>query len=268
MPSTATTRTVTGLTNGTAVQFRVAAINGIGTGAFSAASAAVTPGVPSDALWANVQLLLPGDTSTNDVSSYSRSVSALGGAAVSTAQKKWGAGSLYFDGSWDYLTIPSSTALDFGGGNFVVEAWFKTSQTTSESTLICREWVSSPWGNAWTVQFLSSGAIRIFATAYSTSSPLLVGSTPCRDGNWHHFAWVRSGSSHKLFVDGAVDASAESSASWSSATKDITVGNDLTFGGGGRAYEGYIDDLRITVGSDRGYTGATITVPTAAFPTA
>jgi hypothetical protein len=29
---------------------------------------------------------------------------------------------------------------------------------------------------------------------------------------------------------------------------------------------GYIDDLRITVGSARGYTGSTITVPTAAFP--
>jgi hypothetical protein len=28
----------------------------------------------------------------------------------------------------------------------------------------------------------------------------------------------------------------------------------------------YIDDLRITVGSNRLYTGETITVPTAAFP--
>jgi hypothetical protein len=43
MPSTATTRTVTGLTNGTAYTFRVAAVNGIGTGAYSTASAAVTP---------------------------------------------------------------------------------------------------------------------------------------------------------------------------------------------------------------------------------
>ena len=41
--STATSATITGLTNGTAVQFRVAGINGIGTGAYSTASAAVTP---------------------------------------------------------------------------------------------------------------------------------------------------------------------------------------------------------------------------------
>jgi hypothetical protein len=41
--STATTATVTGLTNGQAVRFRVAAVNAVGTGAYTAASSAVTP---------------------------------------------------------------------------------------------------------------------------------------------------------------------------------------------------------------------------------
>ena len=44
--SNATTRSITGLTNGTAYTFKVAAINGIGTGADSAASAAITPPPP------------------------------------------------------------------------------------------------------------------------------------------------------------------------------------------------------------------------------
>ena len=41
--STATTETVTGLTNGTAYTFRVAAINAIGTGSNSSSSNSVTP---------------------------------------------------------------------------------------------------------------------------------------------------------------------------------------------------------------------------------
>ena len=41
--STATSATITGLTNGSAHVFRVAGINGIGTGAYSTQSAAVTP---------------------------------------------------------------------------------------------------------------------------------------------------------------------------------------------------------------------------------
>ena len=41
--STATAATVTGLTNGTSYVFRVAAVNGVGTGSYSTASGAITP---------------------------------------------------------------------------------------------------------------------------------------------------------------------------------------------------------------------------------
>jgi alpha-tubulin suppressor-like RCC1 family protein len=52
--STGATATITGLTNGTAYTFRVAAVNGIGQGAYSSASSAVTPtaGTPAGALYA------------------------------------------------------------------------------------------------------------------------------------------------------------------------------------------------------------------------
>lgn len=45
--STAATATVTGLDNGTAYVFRVAAVNGIGTGAYTSESSGVTPSAPA-----------------------------------------------------------------------------------------------------------------------------------------------------------------------------------------------------------------------------
>jgi len=75
---TSTSYTKTGLSNGTAVTFRVAATNGIGTGAFSAASAAVTPGVfdPST---------ISGLTAWYDASDAATLYSASSGGSLVTA---------------------------------------------------------------------------------------------------------------------------------------------------------------------------------------
>ena len=83
------------------------------------------------------------------------------------------------------------------------------------------------------------------------------------DNQWHYIAVSRSGTTVRLYVDGAYITSGTSSTNLTSAI-DTFVASDY--------YEmtGYIDDLRITVGSDRGYTGglgSTIAVPAAAFPT-
>jgi hypothetical protein len=84
------------------------------------------------------------------------------------------------------------------------------------------------------------------------------------DNNWHHFAFVRSGTTCSMYIDG-VRRGTRTGLSTSVPTSTVVVGTDIDFGG--RDFNGYIDDLRITKGNDRGYTGATITVPTAAFLT-
>jgi hypothetical protein len=256
--STATSATVTGLTNGTAYTFKVAATNAVGTGSYSTASSAVTP-VAGDALWANVQLLLPGDTSTNDVSSYNRRVTAVGGAAVSTAQKRWGAGSLYFDGSGDYLTIPG---VNIASGDFALEMWFKTASGVQYAQLIGNEASGGSEGFSLLINNNSAtgGQVALYCGGLVVSSS----SGDWSDDQWHHIAVSRSGSTVRLYLDGSLASTGSSSSSFSSSSALYVAYNNQF---SPRNVVGYIDDLRITVGSNRGYTGSTIPVPAANFPT-
>jgi hypothetical protein len=193
-----------------------------------------------------------GSTTMTDNSKNNFAVTAVGNAQLSTAQSKFGGSSLYLDGTGDYLTIPSSTAFDFGAGGFTVEFWINTTQTTSNATLIGRNWGGSPYTGGWVIQLNgnSNSAMVIYWADYSTTSPFMTANTTSyRDGYWHHIAWVRSGTSFVLYIDGTSVATATNATSFGSVNKNISIGDDLTFGP--RGYSGYIDELRITNGVAR-----------------
>jgi hypothetical protein len=88
--STAASTTVTGLTNGTAYVFRVAAVNAAGTGAYAPASSEVTPGVASaptglTATAGNAQIALawtaPSNTGASSITGYRVEYTPSGGSA-------------------------------------------------------------------------------------------------------------------------------------------------------------------------------------------
>jgi len=92
--STATTATVTGLTNGTAYVFRVAAINAVGTGSYSTASSAVTilglPGAPTGVAatatsgQASVSWTAPTSTGGSAITDYTVQYSSNSGSSWTT----------------------------------------------------------------------------------------------------------------------------------------------------------------------------------------
>jgi hypothetical protein len=66
-----------------------------------------------------------------------------------------------------------------------------------------------------------------------------------------------------MYKDGTRVSTNTFSGSLDTGTRRFVIGSS---GSTAEAWNGYIDDLRITKGHAR-YTGSTITVPTAAFPT-
>jgi hypothetical protein len=90
---------------------------------------------------------------------------------------------------------------------------------------------------------------------------------------WHHIAASVIGGVRRIYLNGALVTNSQTINLQGGYTPVNSLGNDLRIGSTGIVeyplfLNGYIDNLRITKGSGRGYSGATIPVPTEAFPTA
>ena len=259
--STATSATVAGLSNNTAVTFRVAAVNGIGTGSYSSASSAITP-TAGDPNFSSVALLMhmegSGATFT-DSSSAGRSITAFGSATQSTAQSRFGSKSwLSVGSSGSYLSFGSGSTLTMGTGDFTIEMWLRLNSYAAAGL-----WESTPIGgsgarfNGFIWYLVSGGAVYVFhngSNIMSTSSAIIPLS------QWSHVALSRASGTTRMYVDGSQVASTTSSYNDTAAGGTIGAFCD----GSSNNIDGYIDEVRVTRGLAR-YSASTLTVPTAAF---
>jgi hypothetical protein len=173
----------------------------------------------------------------------------VGDAAVNTTTKKYGTGSMEFDGTGDYLKAAFGNNFDFGTGPFTVEFWLYLNATTNQCFLDLR--TGSPF-----LFDYNSNALRYFA-----NSTVITGSA-LSTGQWYHIALTRDSSSdNRMFVDGTQTGSTVSNSTNLTGTTIAYIGANYS---GSDALNGFIDDLRITKGVARYAT--TFTPPTAAFP--
>jgi len=181
----------------------------------------------------------------------------VGNAQISTSVKKYGTGSLAFDGSGDRLVSPPTYLFDLAG-NFTIECWVNFN---SVSTSVFFGNISGTGAGDWAFFYNSSvGVLRFLMnnTAVVLSSSSWTPST----GTWYHIAICRASGTYRFFVNGTVTGSGSDSTNIS-----YTLGNLFYIGSTNDQQlqlNGYMDDLRITKGYAR-YT-ANFTAPTAAFP--
>jgi hypothetical protein len=251
--STATSATITGLTNGVAHVFRVAGINGIGTGAYSTASAEVTP-TAGDPLFSSVALLLHMDGTGNtfvDSSATPKTIAAAGNATQSVTQSKFGGKSLALDGS-SAIRIASNAAFGFGTGDFTIEFFLYYTGGSG--------YVFFTNMNSGTGPYLSYGLNNRTKRPWLwNNGDVLNTSTNITNNVWQHHAVVRSGGVLTIYLDGVATGSTTFATDLGSA-RVFDLGDN---GGGSQLTNGFIDELRVTKGVAR-YT-ANFTPPTEAF---
>jgi hypothetical protein len=232
----------------------VLAATGGGSGGSGSLSGSVT--IPaSDPFMDSVALLLHMDGSGStfvDSSPSPKTITAVGNATQSTAQSKWGGKSAAFEGTGDALTANMPA---IGTGDFAIEMWvYLVSNTDAYNGLYDGR---SGDVTAHPVLYIGSGVLYY----YVTTANRITGGT-VSTGAWHHIALARSSGTTRMYFNGT-----QAGSSWSDSTNYLEsatayIGSLYNTG----SLNGYIDDVRVTIGSARGYTGSTIAVPATAFP--
>ncbi|NBR25083.1 MAG: LamG domain-containing protein, partial [Micrococcales bacterium] len=166
-------------------------------------------------------------------------------------------GSGYFDGSGDYLTVPSNAAWAFGTGDFTIECWVNPStqgghgNSNNDCIIDFRPGVN---GGAYGTLYIRSSGTGV--TWYANGANQINGGA-IPNNTWTHVVVSRVSGNTRLFLNGIQSGGTYAdSTNYAQGTPWIALFND-TIGSG--FFNGYITDMRVVKGS--GVTS--VTVPTA-----
>lgn len=212
----------------------------------------------NDPYWSFVSLLMPMTGLNGGVlfpdSKGHTPITVNGNAQTSTARSPLSIGSSgLFDGSGDYLSLPSSSDWSFGTGDFTVEAW-----------VYITAYPGGGVNNDMTIfGSFDTGFIFLYldnTTGKPTSWDGTVGvtsSTAVPLSTWTFVQFVRQSGTLRVAINGSQTASA-------THTTNISATTNYNVGGMGavnlRYFNGNISQLRVTK------YARTIQLPTAPFP--
>ena len=171
-------------------------------------------------------------------------------------------GSVHFDGTGDYLTIPDHSSLNFASNDWTIECWIYPRTNVGD----CGIWHQSADGTDWYSIYLD-GAFNLKFVFYNVSNGVewagTAASNTAPQNTWTHVALVRQfGTGVYLYANGKLVASdtLDVSVAMLDKTYNHVIGYER-FVGSGNAFDGFISDFKMDIGTAH-YT-AEFTPPTA-----
>jgi hypothetical protein len=203
----------------------------------------------ADTYASNVVLAVPFDNSMDDkseeINGTSTQATLTDGPAsnLSTAEVKWTSSPNYVNsyigamGAGAANTYALSTSMpSSASGTFVVEGWFNAKNATSNSN--------------WCISSADSGGRWLFGInsgstfSFGGENNIGIGS------GWHHLAIVCDSGTKRFYYDGIYKGA------WYSTNTGFSTLHIGQFNSGdANDFRGHIQDLKVTIGSNRGYTG-------------
>jgi hypothetical protein len=179
------------------------------------------------------------DSSTNNYT-VTRAGNVTQGSFTPHSSNEW---SGFFDGTGDYLNVPSNDVFAFGSGDFTIECWVNTTPApgggVNNDKLLFGSFAFTPsfvffLHNSNNAPALWNGTVTIIATNG------IAGNT------WAHVAAVRLSGTVTFYINGIASGSFSYTTNWTSAST-VFIGRsnvDTT-----RNFPGYLSNLRVVKGT-------------------
>ena len=175
-------------------------------------------------------LTVPASGGTLTAGANATTLSAPSTAPASTAY------SAYFDGSGDYLTVPTTTSLSFGTGDFTIELWVYRLSAAASSLIDARAAVTAtPWAvyvDATNFPYWYDG------TTYTSTIAITL-------NTWNHIAITRASGLLKIFVNGVQGFSSTITTNYD-RTAGAFIGANIS--GATFLYTGHMSNIRVVKG--------------------
>ena len=155
------------------------------------------------------------------------------------------------------LTIANSSDTDFGSGDFTMECWFKDTRNSDWSDLdtifSMSGYTNSSNNDSFSIYQAKGGFVMFNRTGGGFDLVVDSRTSVSEVGQWHHFAWTRSGSgtnNNKIWLDGNLHAQFTRNVTYSDGQDFYIGGNQYSGGGTPNEYgfNGKISNVRITKG--------------------
>lgn len=206
------------------------------------------------------------DESTTFTDESEKSWSATGSAQIDTAQSKFGGASLVCQGTDDYISTADHADFNLSNGSFTLDFWIRWNGSVGTCVPVCIGDYASGGCTIMALVYVPTHKLitRYYASGNSTAIDIQTNDwTPSAD-TWYHVAIVRDGNNWYQFVDGsALSTAASNTATLPNSSVGMYIGVQRYNGTYINDFNGWIDELRLSVGVARWTSN--FTPPSAAY---
>lgn len=156
-------------------------------------------------------------------------------------------GSMYLDGTGDYVNLASQSALNLGTNNFTLEMWFYDDGSSLSYPTIFGN-VTGWQSGSFSLRYNNTGQAGKVTIHWNPDDPFIASTNTFPTRTWNHIAFTRSGNNFTLYVNGNIEGTGTTTRSMDFSFGGTNIGLSAWDGAQGY-FRGFVSGVRLVSGS-------------------